>query len=163
MGNGFSFFTYPDDKHLPELLRWCGDDIRFLFPGRRTGRPINRSANKSICQPQKCDFLFATAWFDAYVFGDNHPYGNISLLQISDALTTGQLKKNILRILPQWALLWCWFGNVGRYFQPVEYEFLEKLSPTLTGYHHSLHKRTPTTEKKYRFETVPTGNFLGDP
>ena len=74
MKTAFGFISSPC-KHLPALLpvirEMITDSVFSLF---RAGYFINRIPNPLAVNLKKCDFV-ASRPADAYIYGEDHPYG----------------------------------------------------------------------------------------
>ena len=80
-------------KHLPVLLPVIKEMITdSIFPEEELAIYIQNSMQKLSVSLKKCDFV-ANRLIDAYLFGENHPYGKYIAAADYDALTTAQLKE----------------------------------------------------------------------
>ncbi len=80
-------------KHLPVLLPVIKEMITdSIFPEEELAIYIQNSKQKLSVSLKKCDFV-ANRLIDAYLFGENHPYGKYIAAADYDALTTAQLKE----------------------------------------------------------------------
>lgn len=81
-------------KHLPVLLPVIKEMITdSIFPEEELSIYIQNSKQKLSVSLKKCDFV-ANRLIDAYLFGENHPYGKYIVSADYDALTTAQLKEH---------------------------------------------------------------------
>ena len=81
-------------KHLPVLLPVIKEMITdSIFPEEELAIYIQNSMQKLSVSLKKCDFV-ANRLIDAYLFGENHPYGKYIAATDYDALTTAQLKEH---------------------------------------------------------------------
>jgi len=81
-------------KHLPVLLPVIKEMITdSIFPEEELSIYIQNSKQKLSVSLKKCDFV-ANRLIDAYLFGENHPYGKYITSADYDALTTAQLKEH---------------------------------------------------------------------
>ena len=81
-------------KHLPVLLPVIKEMITdSIFPEEELSIYIQNSKQKLSVSLKKCDFV-ANRLIDAYLFGENHPYGKYIGSADYDALTTAQLKEH---------------------------------------------------------------------
>lgn len=81
-------------KHLPVLLPVIKEMITdSIFPEEELSIYIQNSKQKLSVSLKKCDFV-ANRLIDAYLFGENHPYGKYIASADYDALTTAQLKEH---------------------------------------------------------------------
>lgn len=79
-------------KHLAELLPVIKEMISdSVFPEEELAIYKQNSKQRLSVSLQKCDFV-ANRLIDAYLFGEQHPYGKYILATDFDALTTAQLK-----------------------------------------------------------------------
>jgi predicted Zn-dependent peptidase len=81
-------------KHLPELLPVMHEMISdSIFPEEELATFKQISKQKLSVSLQKCDFV-ANRLIDAYIFGNEHPYGKYITAADYDVLTTEQLKEH---------------------------------------------------------------------
>ncbi len=81
-------------KHLPVLLPVIKEMITdSIFPEEELAIYIQNSKQQLSVSLQKCDFV-ANRLIDAFLFGENHPYGKYTVAADYDALTTTQLKEH---------------------------------------------------------------------
>ena len=81
-------------KHLPVLMPVIKEMITdSIFPEEELSIYIQNSKQKLSVSLKKCDFV-ANRLIDAYLFGENHPYGKYIGSADYDALTTAQLKEH---------------------------------------------------------------------
>jgi zinc protease len=79
-------------KHLPVLLPVIKEMITdSIFPEEELTIYKQNSRQQLLVSLQKCDFV-ANRLIDAYLFGEQHPYGKYIVAEDYDALTTAQLK-----------------------------------------------------------------------
>jgi zinc protease len=79
-------------KHLGEVLPVVTEMIAdSIFPEQELAIYKQNSKQKLAVNLQKCDFV-ANRLIDAYVFGEDHPYGKYIIAADYEALTTAQLK-----------------------------------------------------------------------
>ena len=81
-------------KHLSVLLPAIKEMITdSIFPEEELAIYKQNSKQKLSVSLQKCDFV-ANRLIDAYLFGEDHPYGKYLVAEDYDALTTAQLKNH---------------------------------------------------------------------
>jgi len=81
-------------KHLSVLLPVISEMITdSIFPEEELAIYKQNSKQKLAVSLQKCDFV-ANRLIDAYLFGEEHPYGKYLVAADYDALTTDQLKNH---------------------------------------------------------------------
>ena len=81
-------------KHLSVLLPVIKEMITdSIFPEEELAIYKQNSKQKLAVSLQKCDFV-ANRLIDAYLFGEDHPYGKYLVAADYDALTTSQLKNH---------------------------------------------------------------------
>lgn len=81
-------------KHLSVLLPVIKEMITdSIFPEAELAIYKQNSKQKLAVSLQKCDFV-ANRLIDAYLFGEDHPYGKYLVAADYDALTTSQLKNH---------------------------------------------------------------------
>ena len=79
-------------KHLSVVLPLINEMITdSIFPEEELAIYKQNSKQKLAVNLQKCDFV-ANRLIDAYLFGEQHPYGKYIVAADYDALTTAQLK-----------------------------------------------------------------------
>ncbi len=80
------------NKHLPVLLPVVTELITdAIFPETELEIYQQNNRQRLLVNLQKCDFV-ANRLIDAYVYGDQHPYGRYTNVADVDALNTGMLK-----------------------------------------------------------------------
>ena len=80
------------NKHLPALLPVMKEMITdSIFPEEELNIFKQNSKQKLSVNLHKCDFV-ANRLIDAYLFGEQHPYGKYTTAADYDALTTARLK-----------------------------------------------------------------------
>lgn len=81
-------------KYLPQLLPVIKEMITdSVFPENELKIYKQNSKQKLSVNLKKCDFV-ANRLIDAYLYGEQHPYGKYTSAPDFDALTTEQLKKH---------------------------------------------------------------------
>jgi len=81
-------------RHLPSLLPVIKEMITdSVFPENELKIYKQNSKQKLSVNLKKCDFV-ANRLIDAYLYGEQHPYGKYSVAADYDALTTDQLKQH---------------------------------------------------------------------
>ena len=81
-------------KHLSVLLPAIKEMITdSIFPEEELAIFKQNSKQKLSVSLQKCDFV-ANRLIDAYLFGEDHPYGKYLVAEDYEALTTAQLKNH---------------------------------------------------------------------
>ncbi len=81
-------------KYLPELLPLMKEIITdSIFPEQELAVYKQNSRQKLIVSQQKCDFV-ANRLIDAYLYGEQHPYGKYTVAADFDIITTDDLKKH---------------------------------------------------------------------
>jgi len=79
-------------KHIPTLLPVIREMITdSVFPEEELAIYKQNSKQRLSVSLQKCDFV-ANRLIDAYVFGEDHPYGKYTNAEDIDAVDTAQLK-----------------------------------------------------------------------
>ena len=80
-------------KHLPELLPVVQEMITdSIFPEEELAVYKQNTKQRLSVSLQKCDFV-ASRLIDAYLYGEQHPYGTYTHAADIDALDTNMLKK----------------------------------------------------------------------
>ena len=93
---------------LPVMREMITDSI---FPEEELEIYKQNSKQKLSVNLQKCDFV-ANRLIDAYLYGEQHPYGKYLVAADYDALTTEQLKDFFQAILYQWQCVIFVAGNL---------------------------------------------------
>lgn len=145
-------------KYMSELLPVIKDMITdSVFPENELKIFKQNSKQKLSVNLKKCDFV-ANRLIDAYLYGQEHPYGKYTNAADYDALTTEQLKHHFNEYYVNGH---CVIFVAGKL--PADlFEQLNKQFGTLNLKPHTnqlkiINSITPATEKKYRIQNDPKG------
>ena len=143
-------------RHLEQLLPVINEMIAdSTFPEEELAIYKQNSKQKLSVNLQKCDFV-ANRLIDAYVFGEDHPYGKYIVAADYDALTTEQLKDHFNQYYLNGHCVIFVAGKLpGNLFDVLNCQFgkltLKPGSSQITN--HSV----PAATKKYRISNDPDG------
>ena len=143
-------------KHLPVLLPVIKEMITdSIFPEEELSIYIQNSKQKLSVSLKKCDFV-ANRLIDAYLFGENHPYGKYIASADYDALTTAQLKEHFQQYYLNGHCIIFVAGKL-----PVDlFKVVNEQFGHLTikpGKQQITNKILPAVTKKYRLTNDPKG------
>ena len=143
-------------KHLPVLLPVMKEMITdSIFPEEELSIYIQNSKQKLSVSLKKCDFV-ANRLIDAYLFGENHPYGKYIASADYDALTTAQLKEHFQQYYLNGHCIIFVAGKL-----PVDlFKVVNEQFGHLTikpGKQQITNKILPAVTKKYRLTNDPKG------
>lgn len=143
-------------KHLGVLLPVVKEMIvDSIFPEDEMAIYKQNSKQKLSVNLQKCDFV-ANRLIDAYVFGEDHPYGKYIVAADYDALTTKQLKDHFNQYYLNGHCVIFVAGKLpGNLFEVLNSQFGNlSLKP---GGQLVTKKIAPAVTKKYRVSNDPDG------
>ncbi len=143
-------------KHLGVLLPVVKEMIvDSIFPEDELAIYKQNSKQKLSVNLQKCDFV-ANRLIDAYVFGEDHPYGKYIVAADYDALTTKQLKDHFNQYYLNGHCVIFVAGKLpGNLFEVLNSQFGNlSLKP---GGQLVTKKIAPAVTKKYRVSNDPDG------
>ncbi|MFT3682803.1 MAG: pitrilysin family protein [Ferruginibacter sp.] len=144
-------------KYLPELLPVVKEMItESIFPESELAVYQQNSKQKLAVNLKKCDFV-ANRLIDAYLFGEQHPYGKYLTAENYNTLTTDQLKKHFQQYYLNGSCVIFVAGKLpADLFQQLNKQFG---SLSLTNHKNKTFNslQQPATEKKYRISNDPNG------
>lgn len=144
-------------KYLPELLPVVKEMITdSIFPESELAIYKQNCKQKLSVNLKKCDFV-ANRLIDAYVYGEQHPYGKYVKAEDYDALTTDQLKAYFNQYYVNGNCVIFVAGKLpADLFQRLNEQFGKlRLKPHITNI--AAQQRFPAVERKYRINNDPNG------
>ncbi|MEO6547932.1 MAG: pitrilysin family protein [Ferruginibacter sp.] len=144
-------------KHLNELLPVMREMITdSVFPEDELEIYKQNSKQKLSVNLQKCDFV-ANRLVDAYLFGEQHPYGKYLVAADYDAITTTIMKAHFEQFYKSGNAVIFVAGSLpADLFEQMNKQFGD-LSITSNHQGHKNNIIKPAAEKKYRVINDPNG------
>ncbi len=144
-------------KHLNELLPVMRELITdSVFPEEELVIFKQNSKQKLSVSLQKCDFV-ANRLIDAYLFGEQHPYGKYLVAADYDALTTDQMKAHFQQFYINGKAIIFVAGNLpAGLFEQINKQFGD-LSITTSHQPPTTNICLPASQKKHRVFNDPNG------
>ncbi len=144
-------------KHLNVLLPVMREMLTdSIFPAEELEIFVQNSKQKLSVSLQKCDFV-ANRLIDAYLFGEQHPYGKYMVASDYDALTTDQMKAYFQQYYVNGSAVIFVAGNLPiDLFEQMNKQFGD-LSITAHNKPHNKSILVPATQKKYRISNDANG------
>jgi predicted Zn-dependent peptidase len=144
-------------KHLNELLPVMREMITdAVFPEEELEIFKQNSKQKLSVSLQKCDFV-ANRLIDAYLYGEQHPYGKYLGASDYDALTTEQMKAHFQQYYVNGKAVIFVAGKLpADLFEQMNKQFGD-LSITKNQQPNTNNIVLPATQKKYRINNDPNG------
>lgn len=144
-------------KHLNELLPVMREMITdSVFPEEELDIFKQNSKQKLSVSLQKCDFV-ANRLIDAYLFGEQHPYGKYLVATDYDALTTGLMKAHFQQYYIKGNVVIFVAGNLpADLFEQLNNQFGD-LSITTKTQRPATNILSPALQKKYSLTNDPNG------
>lgn len=144
-------------KHLNELLPVMREMITdSVFPEDELEIFKQNSKQKLSVNLQKCDFV-ANRLIDAYLFGEQHPYGKYLVASDYDALTTDKMKAHFEQYYKNGKAAIFIAGNLpGGLFAQLNKQFGDLTITTNTTLI-PANIVLPASQKKYRMSNDPNG------
>lgn len=145
-------------KYLHELLPVIKDMITdAVFPENELKIFKQNSKQKLTVNLKKCDFV-ANRLMDAYLYGEQHPYGKYTTAADYDALTTEQLKHHFNEYYVNGNCVIFVAGKLpADLFEQLNQQFGTLNLKPHTSQLKTVNTITPATEKKYRIQNDPKG------
>jgi len=144
-------------KHLNELLPLMREMLTdSFFPEDELEIFKQNSKQKLSVSLQKCDFV-ANRLIDAYLFGEQHPYGRYMVASDYDALTTDQMKAYFQQYYLNGSAVIFVAGKLpADLFEQLNKQFGDL---SITAYNKQTIKNIvlPATQKKYRISNDANG------
>jgi len=144
-------------KYLQELLPVVKEMITdSAFKEEELNIYKQNSKQKLSVSLKKCDFV-ANRLIDAYLYGEQHPYGKYIKTEDYEALTSDQLKQHFQQYYVNGNCVIFVAGKLPEdLFDQLNNNF-GTLSLTSNIQHQTSNKIIPSTEKKYRIQNDVTG------
>lgn len=140
------------NKHLTNLLPLMQDLItKAAFPERELEIYKQNNKQKLLVNLKKSDFV-AGRMLDAYIYGENHPYGTYSTAAYYDALTVEMLREYYQQHYTNGHCVIFAAGKLPANLQQLLNEYFGHLSLKAPNYAVPHWPTTPATEKKYRLQ-----------
>ncbi len=144
-------------KHLPELLPVLQEMITdSIFPEEELTVYKQNTKQKLSVSLQKSDFV-ATRLIDAYVYGEQHPYGTYTNTEDIDALDTGMLKKFFQKYYLHGQCVIFVSGKIPANLQQQLNANFGKATISKPTFHVESILSKAVSEKKYRVQNDPNG------
>lgn len=144
-------------KHVPALLPLLTEMITdSVFPEEELNIYKQNSRQRLSVNLKKSDFV-AARLSDAYVYGEQHPYGRYTNFEDIDALHTGLLKEYFAQYYQRGRCVIFVSGLVPAGFEKQLNEHFGKLPLGKPSFAVEPIPVTPATEKKYRISNDPDG------
>ena len=144
-------------KYLHELLPVIKEMITdSVFPENELKIYKQNSKQKLSVNLKKCDFV-ANRLIDAYLYGEQHPYGKYTNAADYDALTVDQLKQHFNQYYVNGSCVMFVAGKLpDDLFEQLNKQF-GSLNITPNTKHQTPNSIIPATEKKYRIQNDAKG------
>ena len=144
-------------KQLPALLPVIRDMITdSVFPEEELNIYKQNSKQRLSVNLKKSDFV-AARLSDAYIYGEDHPYGRYTKVEDIDALETGALKKYFQQYYVNGQCVIFVSGKPPANIQEQLNTAFGKLSICKPSYQVANIPTTAAAEKKYRIQNDPEG------
>ncbi|MEP7106355.1 MAG: pitrilysin family protein [Ferruginibacter sp.] len=145
------------NKHLNMLLPVMREMITdSVFPEEELDIFKQNSKQKLSVNLQKCDFV-ANRLIDAYLFGEQHPYGKYLIAKDYDTLTTEQMRAHFQQYYINGNAVIFVAGNLPTdLFEQMNQQFGD-LSITSSNHRQTNNIFLPASQKKYRVSNDPDG------
>ncbi|MCP9749534.1 pitrilysin family protein [Ferruginibacter sp. HRS2-29] len=142
-------------KHLDKLLPVVNDMLtNATFPEEELEIFKQNSKQRLKVNLQKCEFV-AGRLIDAYVYGEDHPYGKYTHLEDLDGLTTDLMRSFYKKYYLNGQCAIFVSGKLPSDIQQQLNEQFGKLSITKPSFKNTLIQPAPSEQKKYRIENDP--------
>lgn len=145
-------------RHLPALLPVIRDMITdSVFPQQELEIYQQNSRQKLSVNLRKCDFV-ANRLIDAYIFGEQHPYGKYTRDEDYAALTADQLREHFSKYYVNGQCVLFAAGKLPEdLFAQLDAQFGDLPLQAAPRVRPAPVPRHPATEKKYRIQNDPNG------
>ncbi len=145
-------------RHLPELLPVIKEMITdSVFPENELKIFKQNSKQKLSVNLKKCDFV-ANRLIDAYLYGEQHPYGKYTNAADYDALTTEQLKEHFDKYYVNGNCIIFVAGKLpADLLEQLNKQFGSLNLKPASGQQPTVHNLNPSKEKKYRIQNDAKG------
>lgn len=139
-------------KHIHHLLPVMEDLVQnSIFPEDELEIFKKNSQQKLMVSLQKADFV-ANRMIDAYLFGEEHPYGKYSNIQDLEALTAKELKAFYKKHYLNGKLAIFVAGNLPANIEKLLNDAFGQLAVKPADYKVAIIKTNPAAKKKYVIE-----------
>ena len=145
------------NKHLGELLPVVQEMLTdSVFPEEELNIYKQNTKQRLSVNLQKSDFV-ATRFIDAYVYGEDHPYGTYTHAADIDALDTAQLKKHFHQYYLNGNCVIFVSGKVPANLQQELNAHFGKNAISKPSFRSVVIPGNAAVEKKYRIQNDPNG------
>lgn len=145
-------------KYLPEILPVIKEMVTdSVFPENELKIYKQNSKQKLSVSLKKCDFV-ANRLIDAYLYGDQHPYGRYTNAADYDAITVEQLKQHFNQYYVNGSCVIFIAGKLpADLFEQLNNQFGSLSIKAHNSKPQTVNSITPATEKKYRIQNDAKG------
>ena len=143
------------NRHLSELLPVVREILTdAVFAEEEIATYKQNMQQRLDVSLKKCDFV-AGRLIDAYLFGENHPYGKYSKYEYYEALQREQLLQFYKKYYQQGKFVIFMAGKLPANAEQLLNQYFGDLP--VTAYEHKKIITEPSAEKKYRITNDPNG------
>ena len=143
------------NRHLSELLPVVREILTdSVFAEEEIATYKQNMQQRLDVSLKKCDFV-AGRLIDAYLFGENHPYGKYSKYEYYEALQREQLLQFYKKYYQQGKFIIFMAGKLPANAEQLLNQYFGDLP--VTAYEHKQMVVEPVTEKKFRITNDPNG------
>ena len=143
------------NRHLPELLPVVREILTdSVFAEEEIATYKQNMQQRLDVSLKKCDFV-AGRLIDAYLFGENHPYGKYSKYEYYEALQRDQLLQFYKKYYQQGKFVIFMAGKLPANAEQLLNQYFGDLP--VTAYEHKQMAIEPVAEKKFRIINDPNG------
>ena len=143
------------NRHLSELLPVVREILTdAVFAEEEIATYKQNMQQRLDVSLKKCDFV-AGRLIDAYLFGENHPYGKYSKYEYYEALQREQLLQFYKKYYQQGKFVIFMAGKLPANAEQLLNQYFGDLP--VTAYEHKEIITEPSAEKKYRITNDPNG------
>ena len=143
------------NRHLPELLPVVREILTdSVFAEEEIATYKQNMQQRLDVSLKKCDFV-AGRLIDAYLFGENHPYGKYSKYEYYEALQRDQLLQYYKKYYQQGKFVIFMAGKLPANAEQLLNQYFGDLP--VTAYEHKQIAIEPVAEKKFRIINDPNG------
>lgn len=143
------------NRHLSELLPVVREILTdSVFAEEEIATYKQNMQQRLDVSLKKCDFV-AGRLIDAYLFGENHPYGKYSKYEYYEALQRDQLLQFYKKYYQQGKFIIFMAGKLPANAEQLLNQYFGDLP--VTAYEHKQMVVEPVTEKKFRITNDPNG------
>ena len=143
------------NRHLSELLPVVREILTdSVFAEEEIATYKQNMQQRLDVSLKKCDFV-AGRLIDAYLFGENHPYGKYSKYEYYEAMQREQLLQFYKKYYQQGKFIIFMAGKLPANAEQLLNQYFGDLP--VTAYEHKQMVVEPVTEKKFRITNDPNG------